>query len=571
MMNIPEVLQNGPDFQKNRSVFLTNRPAFLMSWTEFLKNRPNFLMSRTKLLTNKPVFPNHNPEMMNPDINFNRPGMHALPWNWPVLRSLERMLILVLLTVIVAAMGTPRPVTAQFAGDTDVELEPGSTFTMDQGPTTNKAPDANLVPNPNSNADLNPGTNPNPDLNSNTNPYSELDSYLHQLLEQNPELGEYRSRYRSGQQIVRQVGVLPDPELNIAYDLNPMDAGSVAGRFSVSAMQMFPWFGTLSSRQDQMRASAEATRHQMNSRQLALWRELQAVWLDLAGIALAVDIAGETLELVGDLERQVQVRYEGARVGKADLLRIQMEQVRIRTRISTLEDRKNPLTARFNSYLNRDAGDDVSMPSELAVRPLPAEEGALRERMLAVRPEFDELDTRRRMIREDEVQARLAGRPQFGLGLEVMGRDFGPMSANPDMKESFIGMATIRLPIYRSQYRARREQSARDLESLEFRRESTENRLVTELEEVLEAWRDSDRTLRLLQDELIPRAVQALNILREGYAAGTVRFDEVLGMQRELLDLELERVDALVAQNQAAINLESLIAHPGGTQNGNRP
>jgi outer membrane protein, heavy metal efflux system len=490
MMNIPEVLQNGPGF-----------------------------------LTYRPEFPNHNTEMMQSEITFHRTGSHTSSWNWPVLRAAQRMLtslisrrqrllLLVLLPLIVAAMGAPRP-----------------------------ASDANLI----------------------TNPYPELDSYLHQLLEQNPELGEYRSRYRSEQQVVRQVGVLPDPELSIAYDLNPMDASSVAGRFSVSAMQMFPWFGTLSSRQDQMRASAEATRHQMNSRQLALWRDLQAVWLELAGIARAVDIAGETLELVGDLERQVQARYEGARAGQADLLRIQMEQERIRTRISTLEDRKKPLIARFNSYLNRDAGDDVSTPSELAVRPLPAEEVALRERMLAVRPEFDELDARRQMIREDEVQARLAGRPEFGLGLEVMGRDFGPMSMNPDMKESFIGMATIRLPIYRSQYRARREQSVRDLESLEFRRESTENRFVTELEEVLEAWRDSERTLRLLQDELIPRAGQALDILREGYAAGTVRFDEVLGMQRELLDLELERVDALVAQNQAAIRLESLITHPTET------
>ena len=490
----------------NRPEFLQNRPEFPMIWTEFLMNRPEF--------------PNQKPEMMQSEITFDRTSPHALPWNWPVFRLAQRLMILALLPLIVAAMAAPHP-----------------------------ASDENLVPNP----------------------YPELDSYLHQLLEQNPELGEYRSRYRSEQQVVRQVGVLPDPELNIAYDLNPMDASSVAGRFSVSAMQMFPWFGTLSSRQDQMRASAEATRHQMNSRQLALWRDLQTVWLELAGIALAVDIAGETLELVGDLERQVQVRYEGARAGQADLLRIQMEQERIRTRISALEDRKKPLIARFNSYLNRDAGDDVSLTSELAVRPLPAEDGALRDRMLAVRPEFDELDARRQMIREDEVQARLAGRPQFGLGLEVMGRDFGPMSMNPDMKESFIGMATIRLPIYRSQYRARREQSARDLESLEFRRESTENRLITELEEVLEAWRDSERTLRLLQDELIPRAGQALDILRDGYAAGTVRFDEVLGMQRELLDLELERVDALVAQNQAAIRLESLVTHPTENQTDSWP
>ena len=561
----------------------------MMNRPEIWHNRPESLMNRPEFLHNRSIFPKHNPEMMQSEMTFHRTGSHALPCNWPVLRAAQRMLtslisrqqwlLLLVLPLIVAAMGAPRPASAQFAGDTHIELKPhSSSDTLEVGVTV---PEVKLAMQPQSTSTRNQGTatqlalganqGPNPNPYPYTNPYPELDSYLHRLLEQNPELGEYRSRYRSEQQIVRQVGVLPDPELNIAYDLNPMDAGSVAGRFSVSAMQMFPWFGTLSSRRDQMRASAEMTRHMMNSRQLALWRDLQSVWLDLAGIDLAVDIAGETLELVGDLERQVQARYEGARAGQADLLRIQMEQERIRTRISALEDRKKPLIVRFNSYLNRDSGADVSLTSELAVRPLPADDSALRERMLAVRPEFDELDAHLQMIREDEVQARLAGRPQFGLGLEVMGRDFGPMSANPDMKESFIGMATIRLPIYRSQYRARREQVARDLEAHDFSHESIKNRLVTELEEVLEGWRDSERTLRLLQDELIPRAGQALDILREGYAAGTVRFDEVLGMQRELLDLELERVDALVAQNQAAIRLESLITHPTETESESRP
>ncbi len=500
-------------------------------------------------------FPNHNPDIMNSETTFIRTGSRMLPESSTAMRSfnrtltslitwqqrlfpailpsarplLRRLLMLVLLPAFVAAMGTPQTAAAQPAG--------------------NPAPDAHIVPNP----------------------YPELDEYLNLLLEKNPELGEYRHRYRSERQIIPQAGVLPDPELNIAFDLNPMDAGSVAGRFSVSAMQMFPWFGTLSSRQDQQRASAEATRQQMNSRQLALWREMQSVWMELAGLARAIDIAEENLELVGDLERQVQVRYEGARAGQADLLRIQMEQERIRTRIAALKDRKTPLTARFNSYLNRDAGAGVSLSAELAARPLPADAGALRERMLAVRPEFYELDARRRMIREDEVQARLAGRPQFGLGLEVMGRDFGQMSMNPDMKESFIAMASIRLPIYRSQYSARREQSAEAMRSLEYRRESTENRLVTELEEVLESWRDTERTLTLLEEELLPRSVQALEILRESYATGAVRFDELLQMQRELLDLELERVDALVAQNQAVIRLQSLITHPSETETANQP
>ncbi|MGM0738696.1 MAG: TolC family protein, partial [Bacteroidota bacterium] len=104
------------------------------------------------------------------------------------------------------------------------------------------------------------------------------------------------------------------------------------------------------------------------------------------------------------------------------------------------------------------------------------------------------------------------------------------------------------------QYRQATEQ----LQGLDYERVQTENALLTELEEALERFRESERSVRLLEEELIPRAEQAYEILDDEYAAGNVRFDEVLQMQRELLDLELERIEALVRQNKAVIAIESI-------------
>jgi outer membrane protein, heavy metal efflux system len=186
-------------------------------------------------------------------------------------------------------------------------------------------------------------------------------------------------------------------------------------------------------------------------------------------------------------------------------------------------------------------------------------EDDLRARIRELNPAFDELDAREQMLNEQRNLARLSGRPSFGLGVEVMGRNYAAMSMFPDSGDMYAAMATIRVPLYRARYSAQYRQAVEQLQSLDYRRSETDNRLITELEQALEQHRESVRSLTLLNDELIPRAEQALEILSEEYAAGNVSFDEVLRLQEQLLELELEQVEVMVKQNKAVIRVETLV------------
>ncbi len=389
--------------------------------------------------------------------------------------------------------------------------------------------------------------------------YPELREYLELAADENPELNLLRHLFEAERQKVPQVGTLPDPELNIGFDFNPMESGSALGRFSISAMQMFPWFGTLESRREMQRASADADLQRISTRQLDLFESIQTLWLDLSEMNLQIGITEETIQLIRDLELLVETRYETGRTSQADLLRIQMEEQRLKTTIENLIDRKNPVRARFNALLNRDLDAGVETAEKIDPFQLQRSEEELKTRIREFNPRFDEIASRDRMLRSQRDLARLEGRPSFGVGVEVMGRDFGVMSMNPDMTESFIGMASIRIPIYRSRYRAQYRQATEQLRSLDSQLHETENRLMTELEEAFESYRESKRSLLLLDEELIPRASQALEILMEDYSAGRARFDELLQIQRELLDLEYERIEVLVRQNKAVLALQRLV------------
>jgi len=393
--------------------------------------------------------------------------------------------------------------------------------------------------------------------------YPQLEEYLKIAVKQNPELHSLRFLYEAEKEKAREASVLPDPELNINYDFNPMVSESQMGRFSISAMQMFPWFGTLNTQKEAQLYTAEARQAMIDSRQLEILRDIQITWFGISEVKQQIRIAEETLKLVGDLEQLVEIRYETARTGQADILRIQMEKQRIQNKIKNLKDKLLPLYAGFNELLNRELDEEVITNEPQQLPELMFSKDEIASLAKSKNPEFETLNFRKSALEQQERIAELRGRPSFGIGLEVMGRDFGPMSMNPNSTESFIGMATIRLPIYRTRTRSQKQQITYQLQSVDMERVQTENRISSDLESAMETLRSSNRSIDLLDLELIPRARQVLDILSEEYTAGNAQFDELLQIQRDLLDLEFERIEAVVNQNKAVARIERLIGGRG--------
>jgi outer membrane protein, heavy metal efflux system len=128
--------------------------------------------------------------------------------------------------------------------------------------------------------------------------YPQLNQYLQTAIEQNPELQSMRAMTEADRERVREVGQLMDPEITVAYDFNPMMYDSQLGRFSVSAMQMFPWFGSLEARRDLQRSAADARGAQVSARQLEILRDVKLAWFEIAEVREQIRITEQTVELV---------------------------------------------------------------------------------------------------------------------------------------------------------------------------------------------------------------------------------------------------------------------------------
>src|SRR5213079_1713486 len=89
--------------------------------------------------------------------------------------------------------------------------------------------------------------------------------------------------------------------------------------------------------------------------------EVKRAYYQLYFQAEKIRVNQETLRLLSDLEKLARAQNEVGKVTLQDVLRAQIEQDRLATEISNLEDSRNPLYAQFKGALGLTT-DQVSPP-----------------------------------------------------------------------------------------------------------------------------------------------------------------------------------------------------------------
>jgi outer membrane protein, heavy metal efflux system len=387
-----------------------------------------------------------------------------------------------------------------------------------------------------------------------------LESYFQMAVENNPELASIRKEAKARKQQATQVRAWPDPEISVGYYLNPVHDAQFINRFSAGVMQPIPWFGTLGARSQVEESVSASIRHMSDERQIEIFNEIQDLWFEYFKLNHHVHVNLEILQIVLNLESLVETRFETGRTGQSDILRLQMQEQRISNNIEKLIDEKNPLRERFNALLNRDPDETIEVPLQLPERSLEWTKEQLFAYAKDHHPGFNRLEASRSAYRSSKELARLEGRPSFGVGLEYMGRDFGMSNMFTGMNETFTAMASIRLPLNRGRYRAQKQEAELQIQAADHLEEDLANRLFSDLEKAMKTLRDGQREYRLISEELFPRTETIFELLMEEYRTGKARFDEILQVISELLDLENEKIEALAMQNMAMADIEQWIA-----------
>jgi len=387
---------------------------------------------------------------------------------------------------------------------------------------------------------------------------TQLDRYLQEAAKNNPELQSLVYEYRSILEQAPQVGTLPDPEVMFMYFANPRNYSSPLSRMTVSVSQRFPWFGTLDAAENRVQNLAHAQLEETINTRNRLFRDIKEVWFRMYEINHHIKVFRENLELLSMLESTVDIRYETGEASQVDLIRLQIEKDKIHTRIEQMEDKLVPHQIEFNTLLNRNPQAAIDMPMPMETNTLTLSSSEILAKIQAQSPQLSQLDYSRQAAEYALEGARLSGLPSFGVGVEAMLPNYMYMPLMPGDRTALVAKVSVKVPLYRKKYNAQQREARLDIRSIEAQQTDVGNRLLADAEKQLQQYRDAQYRVELYEDQLMPKTRRALEIAIEAYSTEVGNFEELIQLQRQILDYEMGLNTAYVERNIAVAELEYL-------------
>lgn len=384
-----------------------------------------------------------------------------------------------------------------------------------------------------------------------------LESALQYGAENNPKLQAAFNQWKGAEQNIAVQKGLPDPMLTYGYYFDSVETRVGPQNQAFGLAQKFPAFGKLGLQKtiaaDQAGAAAERYRRE----KLNLGSTIALAYAELYFLKRSIDITQERIVLVRDLEQVARARYK-AGAPLAATLQAQVELGRLEDRLNSLNDLRQPQTARLNAALNRPRGTNLPWPASLPYRAAGADADALRKNLHSTSPELAELASDVAMGAHRVQLARRERLPDFTLGVQYIDTGNAAMPVADSGKDPLIGTIGINLPLWIGKNRARVAAAEYQRTAAQRMLENRAQTLDADIRQTLFNLRDADRKIILYKQNLIPKAEQSLEVSRKAYEAGQLEFINLIDAERMLLEFDLASERALADHLVARAELSRL-------------
>ncbi len=344
---------------------------------------------------------------------------------------------------------------------------------------------------------------------------------------------------------ITQARSFPDPRVGFQMDVNNMIESIMPG-----LMFDLPGQGKLRAQADVAAAEAEAKRQTFLAAIVQAAYEVEQPLVQLRLVDEKIAVGKRSLGLLAEVEQAAQAQNIAGSATLQDVLRSQMEQDRLRAEIASLEDTRRPLLAQYKAALGLGlATIDPPLPTAFTLPGTVVEEPQLLASM-ARNPRFKALEAE---VRQAEAAIRLAQKnvnPDYTVGLEA------DLKAQPVMWRPQAGMT---LPIWRDKLAAQIAEAQAGKGAAQARLAGEQIRLAVEFAATWFNWREARRSLELNRDQLRPKARQAWEAARAGYASGQTGFLDLIDAERTLLAIEWAEAEARAQSDLSLLDMSQLM------------
>lgn len=386
-----------------------------------------------------------------------------------------------------------------------------------------------------------------------------LEKYLEVAAKNNPAVKAKFNDYQAALQKVPQVGSLPDPQVSFGYFIQPVETRIGAQKARISAVQMFPWFGTLDAMENSAVQTAKAKYEDFREAKSKLFYHVKSAYYDLYVTRQVINITRQNIDILNSFYRLALIKIEAGSASSVDGLRTEMEIADLENQLALLKDTWFVQSVKFNKLLNTGSDSPVELPDTLWNINLSLNKSVILDSILTGNHQLVNIDFKTEALRYKELAAKRAGKPGFSIGIDyiaVSETDNAMIDNSINGKDAILlPKIGITIPLYRNKYKARIREAVYLQQASEEQKIEKTNFLETIFEMTYKEYTDADRRIALFSKQTV-LAVKALRILESEYTTAEADFEELLRMERKVLkySLELEKARADKQASMAFIN-----------------
>ena len=376
----------------------------------------------------------------------------------------------------------------------------------------------------------------------------------------NPKLEAAFYRWKAALEKIPQVRSLPDPRFTYAYFIENVETRVGPQRHKLDISQTFPWFGKLELLGDVALEEANIQRQAFEKLKLNLFFQVKAAYYEYYYLSRSIYVTEENMKLLSYFETIAQTKYTASKAPQADVIKAQVELIKLEERLLSLRDMREPVTAKLNAVMNREVNALLPWPSSINDYDINLTDDEIIVQIVENNPDLKGLEFKIEKITKSKELAKKQFYPDFMLGISYV--ETGPSSMPGTFesgKDPVMTMLSVNLPIWRDKYNAAVNEADIQRRSAVREHENRENMIIADLKTALYNYRDAGRKKELFSDTLIPKAKQALNVTQTAFESGKKDFLSLIDTQRTLLELELLFERALANRAKFRAQVEMLI------------
>jgi len=387
---------------------------------------------------------------------------------------------------------------------------------------------------------------------------SDLISYAYR---ENPSIVEARESWKAVVENYRLTTGYPDPELKFTYFHNPIETRLGPQDWTASLNQKIPFPGKLTQAGKVVEAEARVAHIKVDRTVKAVIASVRESFCELLYIRKAKRVVEQNLRLLKHLRKLSETGYARDRAALMDMVKAQSQLGQIRYDGILLEELELTEKTRMNGLLNREPDAGIGRLVEGGFQRVVF---SLKGLYRLAEANQEEIRMARALVERAGARAELAryeNLPDFNLGVfySGIGEPDVPNKPSGSGSDSLGFQVGLSIPLWFEKNRGRVARAEAEIRKTQAAKEVSINEIRTKVHSLFFRLRNARRLIELYRDEMLPQAVQSMEIAETWYREGESSFSDFVETQAVYYNFQLSLARARADYGKYLARLEQLV------------